>query len=107
MMARSKAMSISVGFDTIYARDRSLTDHLVARLREEGFSLRLRDDEAQRSNIVMIAIADEAQVVADLADAGIVVDHRPGHVRVSAHVYNTIDELEHFVGELVRIRGAA
>ncbi|HKK94400.1 MAG TPA: aminotransferase class V-fold PLP-dependent enzyme [Longimicrobiales bacterium] len=94
----------SIGFDTIYARDRELTDHLVVRLREEGFSLRMRDDEAHRSNIVMIATEDEAQVVADLADAGIVVDHRPGHVRVSAHFYNTIEELDHFVDELVRIR---
>jgi len=96
----------SVGFDTIYARDRALTDHLVARLREEGFSLRMREDASRRSNIVMVRMADEARVVSELADAGIVVDHRPGHVRVSAHVYNTTDELEHFVAELGRIRDA-
>lgn len=94
----------SVGFDTIHARDRALTDHLVERLREEGFSLRMRDDPARRSNIVMIRTDEEARMVNGLADAGIVVDHRPGHVRVSAHVYNSTDELEHFVSELVRIR---
>jgi len=94
----------SVGFDTIHERDRELTDHLVARLRGEGFSLRMREDAAHRSNIVMIAMEDEARVVRELAEAGIVVDHRPGHVRVSAHFYNTTDELEHFVEELGRIR---
>ena len=94
----------SVGFQTIHARDRALTDHLVARLREEGFSLRMREDPARRSNIVMIRMDEEAAVVDALAEAGIVVDHRPGHVRVSAHVYNTVDELEHFVDELVTIR---
>jgi len=95
----------SVGFDRIHARDRALTDHLVARLRQEGFSLRMRDDESRRSNIVMVSMPDEAEVVGRLAEAGIIVDHRPGHVRVSPHVYNTEDELEHFVTELVGIRG--
>jgi len=94
----------SVGFDTIHARDRALTDRLVARLREEGFALRMREDPERRSNIVMVRMAAEARVVEALAEAGIVVDHRPGHVRVSAHVYNTEDEVEHFVDELVRIR---
>ncbi|MDT8367755.1 MAG: aminotransferase class V-fold PLP-dependent enzyme [Longimicrobiales bacterium] len=97
----------SVGFDTIHARDRALTDHLVARLREEGFALRMRDDPAHRSNIVMIRMEDEAHAVRALADAGIVVDHRPGHVRVSPHVYNTTDELDHVVRELARIRDRA
>ena len=94
----------SVGFDAIYARDRDLTDHLVEGLRSEGFSLRMRDEPDRRSNIVMVRMDDEAAVVAALAEAGIVVDHRPGHVRVSAHVYNTRDELDHFVAELSRIR---
>jgi len=94
----------SVGFERIYARDRALTDHLVERLREEGFSLRMREDPERRSNIVMVRMSEEARVVSELAEAGIVVDHRPGHVRVSAHVYNTTDELEHFVAQLVRIR---
>lgn len=97
----------SVGFDRIHARDRELTDHLVSRLREEGFSLRMREAAARRSNIVMIRMAEEAKVVKALAEAGIVVDHRPGHVRVSAHVYNTTDEIEHFVSELVRIRDSS
>jgi selenocysteine lyase/cysteine desulfurase len=94
----------SVGFDTIHARNRMLTDHLVGRLRGAGFSLRMRDDPARRSNIVMVRMENEARVVEALAGAGIVVDHRPGHVRVSAHVYNTTDELDHFVSELVGIR---
>jgi selenocysteine lyase/cysteine desulfurase len=94
----------SVGFDTIHARNRGLTDHLVERLHGSGFSLRMRDDPARRSNIVMVRMEEEARVVKALAEAGIVVDHRPGHVRVSAHVYNTESELDHFVDELTRIR---
>ncbi len=97
----------SVGFDAIHARNRRLTHHLIGRLGAEGFSLRMRDDLATRSNIVMVRMPGEADVVKALADAGIVVDHRPGHVRVSAHFYNTTDELEHFVDELVRIRGSS
>ncbi len=94
----------SVGFDRIAARNRGLTDQLVESLRGNGFSLRMREERSSRSNIVMVRMEDEAQVVAQLAEAGIVVDHRPGHVRISAHVYNTEDEIDACVAELVRIR---
>jgi len=94
----------SVGFSRIAARNRGLTDRLVGLLREAGFSLRMRADPGSRSNIVMIRMEDEARVVAELAEAGIVVDHRPGHVRVSAHVYNTEAELDAFVVTLRNIR---
>jgi kynureninase len=38
--------------------------------------------------------------VAHLARSGIIVDHRPGHVRVSPHFYNTEEEIGFFLEKL-------
>jgi kynureninase len=82
-----------VGIHAIRARNRMLTERLVAGARTRGFRLRIADGEA-RSAIVMIARDEPAADVARLAERGIIVDHRPGHVRVSPHFYNTEDEID-------------
>jgi selenocysteine lyase/cysteine desulfurase len=48
----------------------------------------------------MVRHADPAGAVAHLAERGIIVDHRPGHVRVSPHFYNTEQELDRCVEAL-------
>ncbi|NJD20668.1 MAG: hypothetical protein FIA95_15465 [Gemmatimonadetes bacterium] len=88
-----------VGIGRIVERNRALTEHLVERCREAGLSLRLAEP-AHRAAIVMVRHADPAGAVARLAERGIIVDHRPGHVRVSPHFYNTEDELDRCVEAL-------
>jgi selenocysteine lyase/cysteine desulfurase len=88
-----------VGLDAIVRRNRFLTGHLIARCGEMGFELRL-PDESHRSSIVMIRHGDPARAVRALAEQGIIVDHRPGHVRVSAHFYNTEAEVDRCVEAL-------
>jgi selenocysteine lyase/cysteine desulfurase len=88
-----------VGIVRIVERNRGLTAHLVDRCREAGLSLRLAEP-AHRSAIVMVRHADPAGAVAHLAARGIIVDHRPGHVRVSPHFYNTEEELDRCVEAL-------
>jgi selenocysteine lyase/cysteine desulfurase len=83
-----------------------LTARLVDGLREAGFGLRTADDEARRSAIVMVAHDDPAGAVRRLGEAGIIVDHRPGHVRVSPHVYNTEDEIDRVVAALRAARAS-
>lgn len=90
-----------VGWDVVFARNRALTEHLLGRCREAGFRLRTAADPASRSAIVMVAHPDPKGAVAHLDRAGIVVDARPGHVRISPHVYNTEDEVDQVVEELV------
>ncbi len=89
-----------VGIDRVAARNRALTTHLVGRCREAGFRLSL-PDEPHRTAIVMIAHDDPAGAVAHLARRSVIVDHRPGHVRVSPHFYNTEAELDRLVTGLV------
>ena len=89
-----------VGIDAIEARNRELTNHLILGCREAGFDLTISEDPAHRSAIVMVRHDDPAGAVAHLADAGIIVDHRPGHGRVSPHFYNTESELDFFLERL-------
>jgi kynureninase len=93
-----------VGIDAVVARNRALTSHLVARCEEAGFELRLADEE-NRSAIVMIRHPNPAGAVRHLAERGVIVDHRPGFVRVSPHFYNTEEELDRCVDVLKRYDG--
>jgi selenocysteine lyase/cysteine desulfurase len=45
----------------------------------------------------MVRHGDPAGAVRRLARHGVIVDHRPGYVRVSPHFYNTDEELDRFV----------
>jgi selenocysteine lyase/cysteine desulfurase len=89
-----------VGMETIEARNRQLTDMLVRGCRERGLPLKLSADPAHRSAIVMIQHKDPPGAVSHLAREGIIVDHRPGHVRVSPHFYNVEEEISHFLDVL-------
>jgi selenocysteine lyase/cysteine desulfurase len=89
-----------VGIEAIAARNRQLTDFLTAGCAEAGFSLTTSSDPERRSAIVMIRHPDPAGAVAHLAQSGIIVDHRPGHVRVSPHFYNTEEEIAFLLGAL-------
>ena len=80
------------GVTAIRQRQLRLVADLVGRLREIGCSLTMIDDPAQHAGIVMIRNDRHAQIVTELADQRIIVDHRPGHVRVSPFFYNTEEE---------------
>ncbi len=92
------------GIGWIRERNRLLTDRLIEALEERGFGVTAATDPARRSAIAMVRHADPAGAVERLAAEGVVVDHRPGHVRVSPHFYNTADEVDHFVEALERTR---
>lgn len=88
----------------IRERNQYLTELLIERARAAGFQIRGAAERAERSAIVMIALDDPAGAVNHLADRGIIIDYRPGHVRVSPHFYNLESELELVIDELVRWR---
>lgn len=86
-----------VGMAETRAQNVALTERLVERCRAAGFSLRVSDDPATRSAIVLVRHDEPGAAVARLAERGIVVDNRPGVVRASPHFYNTLDEVDEFV----------
>ncbi len=93
-----------IGVPSIRDRNCALTERLIARARDAGFELRVADHPDDRSAIVMIAAGDPHDAVAHLAEARIIVDARPGYVRVSPHFYNTEEEVERVVAELAAWR---
>ena len=90
----------------IRERNQYLTELLIDRAIAAGFKIRGAPRKEDRSAIVMIGAADPKGAVSHLADRGIIVDHRPGHVRVSPHFYNLESEIEQVVNELVAWRDA-
>lgn len=92
-----------VGITRIEARNRALTARLVEGVQGEGFSVRMAAVPEARTAIVMVAHPRPAQTVKALADEGIIVDHRPGHVRISPHFYNTHEEMDRVVEALARL----
>jgi kynureninase len=88
----------------IRERNRYLTELLIGKARAAGFRIRGASTADARSAIVMIALDDPAGAVAQLAEQGIIIDYRPGHVRVSPHFYNLENELDVVIDALVRWR---
>jgi selenocysteine lyase/cysteine desulfurase len=70
----------------------ALTEDLIERARAAGLRPRVAATSAGRSGIVMLPSDDPARDVRRLAQAGIIVDARPGHVRVSPYFYNIPDD---------------
>jgi kynureninase len=89
----------------IRERNAYLTELLIDKARAAGFRIRGAANAEDRSAIVMIAIDDPRGAVTHLAERGIIIDYRPGHVRVSPHFYNLESELDLVMDELVRWSG--
>ena len=92
-----------VGMPAILERNGELTRYLIDVAEAAGFTLRLADPE-HRTFIIMIQHDDPSGAVKHLAEHGIIVDYRPGHVRVSPHFYNTTEEIDRCIDVLSQYR---
>jgi kynureninase len=90
-----------VGIPQIRARNAGLTEYFIEKITSAGLHVRCAPAAEQRSAIVMVARQDPAHTVRHLADKGIIVDSRPGYVRVSPHFYNTREEMDRAADALI------
>jgi len=81
-----------IGVPVIREVVRDLTDDLIARATEAGLRPRVASDSERRAAIVTIPHSDPTQQVRRLAEANIIADARPGHVRLSPFFYNIKDD---------------
>lgn len=93
-----------IGLDVIRRRNRHLTERLIRRARSAGLVVRCAEPAEARSAIVMVANDDPAGAVDALAARDVIVDWRPGFVRISPHFYNTDDEIDRVVDLLAEPR---
>lgn len=80
-----QAIIDEVSVPAIRRRNAGLTEQLIDAVRARGFAVRCAATADMRSAIVMVAYAEPESTVQRLSDHGIIVDSRPGHVRISPH----------------------
>lgn len=81
-----------ISVERICERTRFLTNDLIARARERGWTIRAPQEPEHRSSIVMLAFEHPGEIVKALVARNIITDFRPGLLRVSPYFYNTIEE---------------
>jgi kynureninase len=91
-----------LGPEEIRRRTMALTEDLIDQARAAGLAPRVAARTEERSGIVMLPRANPAGDVRRLAEAGIVTDTRPGHVRVSPYFYNVPDDHRAAIERLTR-----
>jgi len=91
-----------LGADEIRRLTMALAEDLIEVARAAGLRPKVAASPVDRTAIVMLPSADPPGAVRRLADAGIVADHRPGHVRVSPYFYNVPDDHRAAIERLTR-----
>jgi kynureninase len=76
----------------IRLRTMALAEDLIACADAAGLRPKVAALPEARTGIVMLPNPDPPAAVRRLADAGIVADSRPGHVRLSPYFYNIADD---------------
>ena len=91
-----------LGACEIRRRTMALAEDLIEGARAAGLRPKVAAAPENRTAIVMLPSADPAGAVRRLAEAGIVADNRPGHVRLSPYFYNVPDDHRAAIERLTR-----
>jgi selenocysteine lyase/cysteine desulfurase len=84
---------LEIGVERLRARQVELVGDLVERMRSIGLAPRVPADPAEHAGIVTVPVSDPHAVVAGVRGRdNIIIDARPGIVRLSPYFYNTIDD---------------
>ena len=104
--AANAGMSIieEIGVAAVRARTQALDADLVTRLRAAGLEPRLPEDPERHAGIVVLPIENPPALVKALAqEKNIIIDHRPGLVRLSPYFYNTEEENQFLVDSILNV----
>jgi selenocysteine lyase/cysteine desulfurase len=82
----------------------ALNERLIAGVDELGGTVVTPRDPEKRGALVCIASTDAPGLVAELGKDGIVTSDRDGNLRVSAHAYNTVEDIDAVLASLARDR---
>ena len=91
-----------IGVDRIRARQVELLTALADGLAAGGLRPRLRGGAAGHAGIVTVPVPDPAGTVAALARDGVIIDSRPGVIRLSPYFYNTTADIDRTLAVLRR-----
>ncbi len=88
------------GVPAIEAHVRELNTVLIGRLEEIGATVVTPTDPARRGPLVCVRSTDVARLTGELLGERIVCSHRDDNLRISAHLYNTTEDVERVVAAL-------
>lgn len=91
-----------VGVKAADAQIRMLTAEIARRTLACGWQLVTPADPECHGATMAIRSTDAVALVRRLDDAGIILSHRDGNLRVSTHFYNNLSDLDHLFEELGR-----
>lgn len=92
---------LGYGIEEIEKRVIELTDYLIERVKEVGWKLQTPEESENRSGIVNFLVDKPKEKVEKLAEKGIIVSARANGIRVSPHFYNTKEEIDRLIDELL------
>lgn len=96
-----------LGGEAIRRQSLAQTDHIIARADEAGLTVATPRAPERRGGIVALRFPGDATVAHDLVANGFICSYRGG-LRIAPHFYNTDEEIDLFMHELVqRVRRAA
>jgi kynureninase len=96
---------LELGSSAIEAESRRRTQRIVQAALERGWSLKSPPEPNRRGGSVMLGVSDPERLEAQLAERRILVDWRPGVLRVSPHFFNTDEEVEQALEILSELLG--
>ena len=93
-----------IGINAIRAKSKQMTARLLELVDRHGFTSAASRNPEQLAGTVAINLPDAALVSKTLKAREFIVDYRPPvGIRLSPHFYNTLDEIERTVAEIVSI----
>jgi selenocysteine lyase/cysteine desulfurase len=101
-LGASLGLLLEVGVPAVAARILDLTNYLCDRAAAVGVEVYSSRRAEDRSGIVSLIVAgtEPRTLVRRCRDAGVVINHRAGRLRVSPHAYNTAEEIDRLIDEL-------
>jgi kynureninase len=97
---------LEIGPDALRARQVDLVRHLVETAQRRGLAPRVPGRIENLAGIVTIPRADPRAVVAGLGERAIIVDSRPGVIRLSPYFYNLPEECDQVVDAIMELERA-
>lgn len=94
-----------IGVPAIHERNQYLAEDLIARALDAGYDPRVATNPRDRTAIVILNMDAPAPVVKALAEQRIIVDSRPGALRISPNFYNTLDDNARIMAAIREIMG--
>jgi kynureninase len=93
-----------VGIERIREKSQRMTGRLLALLDEHGFTSAAARDPNRLAGTVAVNVPNALEVSRTLKARDFIVDYRPPvGVRISPHFYNTMEEIERIMAEVVSI----